>query len=79
MERAKKIIIIVLLILILIVADQIAKSIVPRDGMEIISGALKLTYTENTGGAFGIANDNIMVIIITNIIVIGIVIRFLIR
>ena len=38
---------------------------------------LRITYAENTGGAFSVGQEKTIQIIISNIIIIGIVIRFL--
>ena len=39
---------------------------------------LKITYAKNTGGAFGIGEGNVFQVMLVNIIVLGIVGRFLI-
>jgi len=78
MKKIKKISLIVAIIVALIIIDQVIKTIIPREPLNIIEGTLKLTYTENTGGAFGIGGDSLIAIILANVIVLGIAIRFLI-
>ena len=61
----------------LIILDQLLKINTPKD-MQLIDGILKLTYVENTGGAFGILSSNTITLIIANIIVIIAVTRYMI-
>jgi signal peptidase II len=71
----KKISIIIGIIIILI--DQITKIILANKNIIIIPNILKFSYTENRGVAFGIGTGNIIIIILANIIILGIIIRFL--
>ncbi|MDO5556100.1 MAG: signal peptidase II [Clostridia bacterium] len=79
--KNKKILIIILVLIISISIDQIIKAIVVnnlyKSSTDIFEGVLSLTYIENTGGAFGIGSNSIIMFIIVNIIVIAITARFL--
>ena len=70
--------IIIVLFIILLILDQITKIVFTDNNIEIIPNVLKFTYTENTGGAFGIGSGNIVTFVFTNIIVLGIIIKFMI-
>ena len=71
---------IVLLVLILVFLDQLTKVFVVQnlyDSSKELVLNIKLTYTENTGGAFGFAQSSLIGVIMANFIVLGIIIRFL--
>ncbi len=74
--KNKKVALIILGISI-IVLDQITKAILSGKNLIIIPNILNFTYTENTGVAFGIGSNNLILIIISNIVVLGIIIRFI--
>ena len=69
-----------ILLLISICIDQIVKQIVIKNvfnsSIQIIKGVLNFTYVENTGGAYGIGSNNILIFIIINIIILGILMKF---
>lgn len=69
---------IIVIIISLIFVDQIIKLNVYNKDTTIIEGVLKFTTVENRGGAFGIAQNSIITFIITNIVVLGIIVRFMI-
>ena len=71
----KKIVLIIGAILLLL--DQIIKCIVINNNFVLIPGFLNLTYTENTGIAFGLNENNVILIILVNIVILGIIIKFL--
>lgn len=48
-----------------------------NSSIPIINGILNLTYVENTGGAYGIGNDNTIMFIIVNAVVITLIIKFI--
>lgn len=77
----KKYAIIIVIILSIFILDQVVKIWVTNNQTEIsiITGILKLNYTENTGIAFGMLNKNMWQVIITDILILYILIRFLIR
>lgn len=64
---------------ILLGIDQISKFIMMQqtDTIVILQGVLELQQVKNTGGAFGIWQNNTMMFIITNVVVLGMIIRFL--
>jgi len=82
LKLKKKTIIIIISVIVLILIDQIIKFLVVKklgnNSINVIPNFLNLTYTENTGGAFGIGQNNTAMFIITNIIVLGIIIKFMI-
>ncbi len=76
----KMTILIITIIILLILLDQISKIlIVINPDVTVISGLLKFTKTQNTGGAFGVAPNSIFTYIITNIVVLGIIIKFMVN
>lgn len=74
--KNKKILLIILGIVI-IALDQITKAILIEKNFIIIPNVLRFTYTENTGAAFGIGSNNLIMVIIVNIIILGIIIKFI--
>lgn len=79
MEKAKKKkwMIIAIIILILIGIDQITK-VTCYANQNIIPNMIKFTAIENKGGAFGVGQNSTFSFIVTNIVVIGIILRFMI-
>ena len=76
----KKYVYIIISILVLILIDQITKLIISMTDSTIffIDGIIHFTFTKNTGGAFSLAQNNLLGIIITNVIILGIVTHFMI-
>lgn len=74
--KNKKTILIILGIMIIIL-DQLTKNFLMEKNVRIIPNVLNFTYTENTGAAFGMGSNNIWMIIIMNIIILGIIIKFI--
>ena len=72
----KKIILAVISILI-IMLDQISKLIMIDKNINIFPQLLSFSYTQNTGVAFGLISNNIIFVIIFNIVILGIIIKFL--
>ena len=62
---------------IILIIDQISKLLVINKNKTIIPNLLRFTYTENTGGAFGLGTK--YVILALSIIIIFSIIIFLIR
>lgn len=81
-KEKKKYIVLIIAILILVIAQQGIKSYVIRNYSEgstcIIKDMVNVTYVENTGGAWGVGQGDIATFIIVNILVLGIIIRFII-
>lgn len=65
--------------IILLVIDQITKIIIINNNINItiIPNILSIHKVQNTGGAFGIGEGNIGMFIITNLVVLGLIIRFI--
>ncbi len=74
--KHKKVWLIILGICIILL-DQITKVILIGKNTTVIPNVLNFTYTENTGVAFGIGANNLILIIIVNIVVLGIIIKFI--
>lgn len=70
----KKIFIVVLILLLI---DQITKIIFINKDIILIPGVLKFHTVQNRGGAFGIGQNSTFTFIIVNIIVLGIIIKFI--
>lgn len=70
------------MIICIICIDQIVKLTVVNNlynsSMTILKGILDFTYIENTGGAYGIGNGNIVMFIIINVIIIALITKFVI-
>lgn len=70
----------IIMVLAIIIIDQIVKIIITSKtsiNLTIIPGALKLSYVENTGGAYGLGADSILVLIGINILLITFIITIL--
>ena len=65
------------MIISLVSIDQIVKFSVVKNiyysSITIIEGVLNLTYTENTGGAFGIGSNSTIMFVVVNIILITLI------
>lgn len=81
-KENKKLINLCIIIIIAVCIDQIVKFVIIKNlynsSITILNGILNFTYVENTGGAYGIGNGNIMMFIIINIIIIALIIKFVI-
>lgn len=77
----KKDILIIVITVLIILIDQLAKFFIIKNlynnSKVIINGVLNFTYVENTGGAYGIGNNNIIFYILINVIVIGLLAKFI--
>ena len=76
-REKRKEVLVILIILLIIVLDQLSKIFFVQDRV-IIDGILNFTYTQNDGGAFGILGNNTKIIILFNIILLYMIIRFMI-
>ncbi len=65
--------------IILLILDQITKAVIINNNVNktIIPNVLEIATAQNTGGAFGVAQGNTTMFIITNIVVLGLIIRFI--
>lgn len=66
----------IIIILILIMIDQAAKGIIVNNDIEILSN-IKIECIQNFGGAYGIGGDSTVFFILVNIVVLGIIIKFI--
>lgn len=77
--KNKTLICAIIVSIILLIIDQITKWIIigNNTNLVLIPNILELNTVQNTGGAFGIGEGNISTFIITNLIVLGLIIRFI--
>lgn len=76
-------IILVAVILVLVLGEQLLKGYIVENYKEqgttcLIEDLVNITYVENTGGAWGIGQNDTGTFIVANILVMGIIIRFII-
>ena len=72
----------ILLVGITILIDQIVKIIIISKGdlnFRLIPGVLKLSYVQNTGAAYGLGADSILVLIGINLLLVIFITRFLVK
>ena len=70
----------VALVLLLVIIDQIVKSLITAQtniNFTLIPGFLKLSYVENTGGAYGLGADSILVLIGIDLFIVIFLIKYL--
>lgn len=79
MKQNKKILCLVIICVILLLIDQMTKWIIAKDNINVIliPNVFEIKTVQNTGGAFGVGQGNTPTFIITNIIVLGLIIRFI--
>ncbi len=65
-----------IIIFILIIIDQVAKGIIVNKNIEIMPN-VNIDYIKNFGGAFGIGGNSTLFFILVNIVVLGIIIKFI--
>lgn len=73
----KRNIILAITSLSIILLDQLSKILIVGRTINIIPNVLSFIYTENTGVAFGLIDDNLVFIILFNIVVLAVIIKFL--
>lgn len=78
-QKNKNIIYGVIIIIVLLAVDQIAKQIISTNNINItiLPNILEIQAIHNMGGAFGVAQGNIAMFIVTNLVVLGLIIRFI--
>lgn len=78
-QKNKKIIYGVIIIIVLLAIDQITKIAISINNINItiIPNILEIKTIHNMGGAFGVAQGNIVMFIVTNLVVLGLIIRFI--
>ena len=65
-----------IVVLIFLLIDQITKFIFVNKDISIIPGVLKFHTVQNRGGAFGVGQNSTFSFIVANIIVLGIIMKF---
>lgn len=81
MKKFKKYIFIIIAIIILILIDQTIKIFIQNNCIQkttIIENVLQINYSENDGIAFGWQSGNLLQIVITDILVILVLVKFII-
>lgn len=78
-KKSKDIIYAIVFSAILLVVDQITKVLIVQNNTNttLIPNILKLQTVQNTGGAFGVAQGNIGMFVISTLVVLGLIIRFI--
>lgn len=77
---SKRLICSVILVLFLIIIDQSIKIYVLKNHLDdkmLIQNTLGIDYVENTGGVFGVAQGSTITFVVTNVIVLGLIVRFI--
>lgn len=78
MEKNKKrLYIIIIAVIILIAIDQITKVLAIGKNFELIPSILGINFEQSIKGSFGVGQKGTITFILTNIIVIGIIIKFM--
>lgn len=69
----------VIITIVLLIIDQILKQIVTiyNINITVLPNILEFKSIHNMGGAFGVAQGNIAMFIVTNLVVLGLIIRFI--
>lgn len=78
-QKNKKIICGVIIIIVLLAVDQISKQIISINNVNVtvLPNILEIQTIHNNGGAFGVGQGNIVMFIVTNLVVLGLIIRFI--
>ena len=76
-HRRKILKIVLITVLILVVIDQVTKFAFVNKTIEVIPNVLKFNTVQNRGGAFGVGQNSTFSFIVANIIVLGIIFKFI--
>lgn len=78
-NKREKIIFAIVFFIVLLIIDQVSKQIIIKNevNISIVPNILEFQIVKNTGGAFGVAEGNTGMFIITNLVVLGLIIRFI--
>ena len=78
MEKNKKrMIIIIIAIIALIAIDQITKIFIIGKNIDLIPNILSFNFSEEVAGTFGVGFKGTFTFVITNLIVLGVIIKFM--
>lgn len=75
--KNKKNLSLIILGIFIVAIDRITKLLLINKEITIIPNFLNFIYTENRGVAFGIASNNTILIVLMNVIILAIIIKFL--
>ena len=78
-KKDKKTIILIVIVLLLMILDQIFKLYSTIYLKESADTNVMLIYEESYSGAFGVGQNSVMTYIITNIVVLGVILKFFIN
>lgn len=74
----KESILLISISVIIILADQILKIWIQHSGeISIISGILNFKVTQNTSAAYGIGSNSTIMYVLTNIVILGVIFKFI--
>lgn len=76
-KNKKRMIIITIAVIVLIAIDQIAKFFIIGKDINIIPNILKFEFSEEVAGTFGVGFKGTFTFVITNLIVLGVIIKFM--
>ncbi len=76
MNKKKTILIGSIIIAIILFIDQLTKFMI-LDKNIVISDFLEFTFTKNTNPSFGIGSNNIIMTIMVNVVILGLIIKFI--
>ena len=82
-KEHKKYIMLIAVILLIIIAGQLLKNDIIKNykdqgSISLVEDIINITYTENKGGAWGIGQNDTITFVAANLLVIGIIIKFII-
>lgn len=76
-HRRKIFKIVFIIVLILVIIDQGTKFAFENKNIDVIPNVLKFNTVQNRGGAFGVGQNSTFSFIVANIIVLGIILKFI--
>jgi len=82
-KKHRRYIVLIAVILLIIIAGQLLKNDIINTykdlgSVSLVEDVVNITYTENKGGAWGIGQNDIVTYIAANVLVLGIIIKFII-
>ena len=77
-KLTKESILLISIVCIIILVDQILKIWIHSAGnINIISGVLSLKLSQNTSAAYGIGSNSTLMYVLTNIVILGVILKFI--
>lgn len=82
-KEHKKYIILISVIVLIILSSQLLKIYIVKNyenqgSISLVENVINITYTENKGGAWGIGQGDLLTFVVSNLLVIGIIIKFIV-